>query len=43
MNEIPFLWNFLNDVKINNENSEARERVTESANEESNIHSIEFH
>ena len=42
MDDQPFLWNFLDDVEKNIGNSQSIEKATESANEESNIHSIEF-
>ena len=42
MENIPFLWFFIHDSNENNATSEYRERATESANEETNTHSIEF-
>jgi hypothetical protein len=42
MDDIPFLWMFLDDVNMDNFHSGSRERITESANEEINTHSIEF-
>lgn len=42
MDDIPFLWMFLDDVNMDNFHSGSRERITESANEETNKNAIIF-
>jgi hypothetical protein len=42
MSKIPFLWTLVEDISQNNQFTEAWERVTKSANEETNKNAIIF-